>query len=77
MMQARMAFGWKLLVVSSLLVLAACANATPPVAGNAATGTTRVAGVDPGSGGTNSVTAVSDALGQRLDGMLMARQTSH
>jgi hypothetical protein len=76
-MQARMTSGWKLLVVSSLLMLAACAGATPPVSGNAATGTTRVAGADPGSGGTNSVTAVSDALGQRLDGMLNAKPTSH
>lgn len=77
MMQARNASGCRLLVVSSLLVLTACANATPPVSGNAATGATRVAGVDPGNGGTNSVTAVSDALGQRLDSMLNTRQASH
>ena len=69
-MQAQTASGWRLLVVSSLLVLAACTNFPSSAAGNGKTGATLVAGTDP-------VTAVSDALGQRLDTMLRAPQVSH
>jgi hypothetical protein len=64
-----------LLVLSALIALAACTNATPPATSNASNGAVRVAGDNSGSGGSHSVTAVSDALGQRLDGMLSARQT--
>jgi hypothetical protein len=69
-MQAQTASGWRLLVVSSLLVLAACTNFPSSAAGNGKAGATQVAGTDP-------VTAVSDALGQRLDTMLRAPQVSH
>jgi len=68
-MQAQTASGWTLLAAASLLVLAACGN-WPFASGNAAA--TRVAG----NGGMDSVVAVSDALGQRLDSMLSARQVS-
>jgi hypothetical protein len=60
--------------MSPLLLVAACAN-TMTTASNDAPGFTRVAGTSAGGSGTNSVAAVSDALGQRLDGMLSSRQT--
>jgi hypothetical protein len=69
-MQAQTASGWTLLAVASLLVLAACSNSPSSASGNAVA--TRVAG----NGGMDSVAAVSDALGQRLDTMLSARQGS-
>jgi hypothetical protein len=63
-----------LLAALSLLAVAACTNATPTTTGSAAPAATRMAG-NPSSG-SNSVAAVSDALGQRLDGMLNTRQAS-
>lgn len=68
--------GCTLLVASSFLALAACTNTTPSASGNATTGATRVARVNEGSDSTKSVTAVSDALGRRLDDMLSTRQAS-
>ena len=75
-MKVSMASGCALSIVSSLLVLTACTNATPPASGNAASGATQVARMNGGSDNTNSVNAVSDALGRRLDDMLSARQAS-
>ena len=72
-MQAQTASGWTLVVVASLLALAACTNSSTSASGNAAVSATRMAG----SSGQDSVAAVSDALGQRLDNMLSARQASH
>jgi hypothetical protein len=69
-MRAQTASGWRLLVVSSLLVLAACTNFQSSAARTSNAGGTQVARTDP-------VTAVSDALGQRLDTMLRAPQVSH
>lgn len=71
-MQARTTFGWKLLATSALVALAGCTNTTT-TAGNTPTVTARTAG-DP-AGGRQSISEVSEALGQRLDGMVSARQT--
>jgi hypothetical protein len=80
-MQARTAAGgrmpqhWRLyLALPALIALAACSNTTTPASTDASSGAVRVAGDGSGSGGAHSVNAVSDALGQRLDGMLSARQ---
>jgi hypothetical protein len=62
-----------LLALPALVALAACTNPTSTTSTNASAGVTRVG--DNGSGGTHSVNAVSDALGQRLDAMVSARQT--
>ncbi|MEJ0019941.1 MAG: hypothetical protein WDN25_26005 [Acetobacteraceae bacterium] len=57
--------------MSAVLALAACTTPTTP--NTASSGTTRVAGDTPAPN-TNSVANVSDALGQRLDGLLTAKQ---
>ena len=71
-MQARTAFGWRLLAVSALIASTGCANPVS-TASNTPAGVTRVAGDATGGAKGHSVTAVSDALGQRLDGMLSSR----
>jgi hypothetical protein len=63
-----------LLALPALVALAACTNPTSTTSTNASAGATRV-GDNTGAGGTHSVNAVSDALGQRLDAMVSARQT--
>ncbi len=81
-MQSRIRSGYRivrsgglLLVLPALMALAACTNPTPPAATNASDGAVRVAGENAGNSGAHSVDAVSDALGQRLDGILSNRQT--
>jgi hypothetical protein len=74
-MHTRTEFGWRLLAISALVALVGCSN-TAATSSNATAGT-RVAGNTTGGGNTHSVNAVSDALGQRLDGMLNTRQTGH
>jgi len=73
-MQARTAFGWRLLAASALVALAGCTNTTA-TSGNAPTVTARVA-ADP-AGSRQSVSEVSEALGQRLDSMVSPRQAGH
>jgi len=72
-MQSRAAASSRLLALSSLIGVVACTNAPQSAANNAGlTASTEVA-----TSNMNSVNAVSDALGRRLDGMLIARQASH
>jgi len=62
----------KLMAATALLTLAACTNAAPSgLADDQSASRDRAAVTDRGS-----VSAVSDALGQRLDGMLSARQSA-
>jgi hypothetical protein len=81
-MQSRIRTGYRimrsgglLLLLPMLMALAACTNPTPSAAASASSGAVRVAGDNTGNTEPHSVDAVSDALGQRLDGMLNARQT--
>jgi len=73
-MQARTAFGWRLLAVAALIASTGCSN-TVSTASNTPAGATGVAGDAMGGASDHSVTTVSDALGQRLDGMLSSRST--
>jgi hypothetical protein len=59
------------MVLLALTVLAACANTNNPTAAGATD--VRVAG-GAANRSAHNVNAVSDALGQRLDGMLSASQ---
>jgi len=63
-----------MLAVAALLALAACADNTATTSSRSGANATNVAGATTMSG-SNSVGVVSDALGQRLDGMLGPRQT--
>ena len=74
-MQALFAFGCRLLIASATLALGACASNTPPTSTNTVSAV-RLGGDNTRSGSPNSVNAVSDALGQRLDNMLAGRQTN-
>jgi hypothetical protein len=56
----------RVLLLPALIALGACANTSSPM---------HVAADNGAQNGTNSVSAVSDALGQRLDAMVTARQT--
>jgi hypothetical protein len=60
-------------LVLTLIALAACANTAPSVA-NAFSNAMRIAGSTSRSGGTQSVNAVSRALGQPLDAMVDAQE---
>ena len=62
-----------LLALPAMIALAACTNPASTGSTNASAGVTRV-GDNTGSGGTHSVNAVSDVMGQRLDAMVSARQ---
>jgi hypothetical protein len=74
-MQSHAVLGWRLLAVASLIAVAACTNASQS-ASNSAASTAGAGGAEAVTGNMNSVNAVSDALGRRLDGMLVARQAS-
>jgi hypothetical protein len=63
--------GAKFVLLATLIALAACANGNNSFS-NASSAPTPIASAD--SGG--SVTKVSDALGQRLDGMLSSQHTA-
>jgi len=58
--------GARVLALFALVAVGACTNATNSASNDLSTRTASVATVD----GGNSVNKVSDALGQRLDGML-------
>ncbi len=73
-MQALVAFGCSLLIASTTLALGGCAGNTASTSTNTVSAV-RVGGDNTRSGSPNSVNAVSDALGQRLDNMLAGRQT--
>jgi hypothetical protein len=63
------------LIVCALTVVSACSN--PPIsATNNTLATTHLANDATPSGDPNSVSVVSEALGQRLDQMLGTRQAS-
>ena len=70
---ARLQAGRLLIALPALIALAACSGATPPPTANASGSAVQVAGGNSGNGSAHSVNAVSDALGQRLDGMLSTR----
>lgn len=63
--------GASMLGLLVLLALAACTNPTNSASSDPSSGLPPVASADNG----NSVSKVSEALGQRLDGMLSGRQT--
>jgi hypothetical protein len=65
--------GRLLTALAMLFALAACTDTPHPTTTTASAGPMSVAGGNAGTGGTHSVDAVSDALGQRLDGMLGSR----
>jgi hypothetical protein len=75
-MRTRSDGGWRLVAVASLLAMAACTSATTTGSGTAPVGGAHVADASVVRNDTASVGAVSDALGQRLDGMLGTRQVS-
>jgi hypothetical protein len=62
--------GW---LLPALIALSACANTSSSTSATAPS-QMRVAGGSATQNGTQSVDAVSDALGQRLDAMVTARQ---
>jgi ABC-type phosphate transport system substrate-binding protein len=63
--------GVRVFALLALVAVAACANATNSASNDPSAGTAPIASAD----GSNSVGKVSDALGQRLDGMLNGHQT--
>ena len=73
-MRTRIDGGWRLAALTLLLAMAACTNATTTVSGTTPVDGARVADASAARNDTASVSAVSDALGQRLDGMLGTRQ---
>ena len=72
-MQYKRLSGWALLAVPAVLALGACANSATTASNEASADPTR--GLGNNAGGSHSVSDVSDAVGQRLDTMLSARQT--
>lgn len=64
----------RVLLLPALIALGACANTSSPTSASASS-PMHVAVDNGAQNGTNSVSAVSDALGQRLDAMVTARQT--
>jgi hypothetical protein len=72
-MQSTCLSGWALLAVSATVALAACTNPQNAAANDPSARAPRIATA--ASPGGHSVNDVSDALGQRLDAMLSARQT--
>jgi hypothetical protein len=73
-MQYKRLAGWTLPAVSALVMLAACSNATNSVSNRQSADATPVVSATPVS--SRSVSDVSDAVGQRLDTMLAARQAN-
>jgi hypothetical protein len=71
-MQYRRLAGRTLPAVSALVMLAACSNATNSVSNRQSADATPVTSASTVS--SHSVSDVSDAVGQRLDTMLAARQ---
>jgi hypothetical protein len=73
-MQYKRLAGRTLPAVSAMVMLAACSNATDSTSNRQSADATPVASVTAAS--SHSVSDVSDAVGQRLDTMLSARQTN-
>jgi hypothetical protein len=74
-MQYKRLAGRALPAVSALVMLAACSNATNSVSNRQSADATPLASATTTSS-SHSVSDVSDAVGQRLDTMLAARQGS-
>ena len=73
-MRTRIDGGWRWVTVASLCAMAACTNVTTTGSSAGPGGGAHVTDVSAVHNDTASVSAVSDALGQRLDGMLSTRQ---